>query len=52
MPEQIENIMAIDELWQWKEDPDYFRPDRRRMRREMQEMMETEEGSEGNECII
>lgn len=51
MPEQIENIMVIDELWQWKEDPDYFRPDKRRMRREMWEIVETEEEIE-NEYII
>ena len=51
MPEQIENIMVIDELWQWKEDPDYFRPDKRRMRREMRKIVETEEEIE-NEYII
>ncbi|HJA65185.1 MAG TPA: hypothetical protein H9955_02630 [Candidatus Mediterraneibacter cottocaccae] len=51
MPEQIENIMVIDELWQWKEDPDYFRPDKRRMRREMWKIVETEEEIE-NEYII
>ena len=52
MPEQIENMMVIDELWQWKEGPDYFRADKRRMRREMQEILETEEEDEENEYII
>lgn len=48
MPEQIENMMVIDELWRWKEDPDYFAPDRRRMLKQMEE----HEREELHECII
>ena len=43
MPEQIENMMVIDELWQWKENPECFFADKRRMRREMDAYMEEEE---------
>lgn len=42
MPEQIENMMVVDELWQWKEDPESLFPDRKRMRREMEAYMEGE----------
>lgn len=54
MPEQIENMMVLDEWWQWNEEPEereYFRPNHERLINERQAFEEA--GTEDfNEHII
>ena len=45
MPEQIENMMVLDEWWDWKEEPEereYFHPNHERVINERQAFEEAE----------